>query len=143
MIKIVIIEDNAADAKILRLALSRLDRGIETVVLEDGARALEFFGKNAEAWRCDLIILDLNLPRVSGFDVLEFLKSGADLKSTPVVILSGSRSQQDVQRCYTLGANSYICKPTGIEQVFSMAAHIIEYWFDCAELPRAASAVAR
>ncbi len=133
--KIVIVEDNPADAKTLRVALSRRDPEIETVVLEDGARALEYFS-DTETETPELVLLDLNLPIVSGFEVLEFLKSDPQLKKLPVVVLSGSSTQQEIERCYAAGANSYICKPTGIQQVFDMASELVSYWFEHAKLPK-------
>jgi two-component system response regulator len=84
--------------------------------------------------------LDLNLPIVSGFEVLEFLKADPKLRGLPVVVLSGSNSQPEIERCYAAGANSYFCKPTGIQQVFDMAAELVTYWFDHARLPRSLAA---
>src|SRR5260221_2280407 len=101
--KLVIIEDNPADAKTLRVALSRRDPSLETVVLEDGARAIAYFSPDhrdgSQSLPCDLIVLDLSLPRVSGFEVLDHLKADPRLKGCPVVVLSGSSSQQDITRC--------------------------------------------
>jgi CheY-like chemotaxis protein len=135
--KIVIIEDNLADAKTLRVALARRDPNIEIVVIEDGVRAIEYFsGSNLEDDPPDLVFLDLNLPIVSGFEVLEFLKSDPQLRKFPVVVLSGSSSQQEIELCYAAGANSYFCKPTGIQQVFDMAAELVSYWFEHARLPK-------
>lgn len=135
--KIVLVEDNPADAKIVRMALSRRDPDLEMIVLEDGARAIGYFSSienEGDSSVCDLILLDLNLPRVNGFEVLEFLKASANLKKIPVVVLSGSSSQQDISRSYELGANTYISKPTGIEDVFEMARLLIAYWFDVARV---------
>jgi CheY-like chemotaxis protein len=136
--KIVIVEDNPADARTLRVALARRDPGIETIVLADGVRAIEYFSEyiNDDAERPELVLLDLNLPIVSGFEVLEFLKSDPQLRKLPVVVLSGSSSQHEIERCYAAGANSYICKPTGIQQVFDMAAQLVSYWFEQAKLPK-------
>lgn len=135
--KIVVVEDNPADAMTIRIALARRDPDIELVVLEDGARALDYFSsatKNGDVPPCSLILLDLNLPKVSGFEVLTFLKKDAELRKVPVVVLSGSSSQQDVDRCYASGANCYICKPTGINEVFAMTAELVTFWFDYATL---------
>jgi DNA-binding response OmpR family regulator len=135
--KIVIVEDNPADAKIVRMALSRRDPDLEMIVLEDGARAISYFSSDkngGDSSICDLILLDLNLPCVNGFEVLEFLKASAKLKKIPVVVLSGSSSQQDITRSYELGANTYISKPTGIEDVFEMARQLIAYSFDVAQV---------
>jgi CheY-like chemotaxis protein len=135
---IVIVEDNPADSKMLRMALARRDPTIETVLLEDGAEAIDFFSSDAKvdgSAHCDLILLDLNLPYVSGFDVLEFLKGHPELKKTPVIVLSGSSSAADVERCYLAGANSYICKPTGLDAVFNMVEQLVGYWLEQAQLP--------
>ena len=131
--KIAIIDDNPADARTLRVALARRDPDIEFVVLEDGERAIEYFNEEQEL--PDLVLLDLNLPIVSGFEVLEFLKSDPQLRKLPVIVLSGSSSQHEIERCYAAGANSYFCKPTGIQEVFDMAAQLVTYWFDQAKLP--------
>ena len=141
--KIIIIEDNPADAKTLRVALARRDPEIETMVLDDGVRAIEFFTHSLldeETEPADLVLLNLNLPIVSGFEVLEFLKSDPQLRKLPVVVLSGSSSQHEIERCYAAGANSYMCKPTGIQQVFDMAVQLITYWFDHAKLPKSFAA---
>jgi CheY-like chemotaxis protein len=138
--KIIIVEDNPADAKTLRVALARRDGTIGTMVLEDGARAIEYFSGSSTNGDTDLVLLDLNLPIVSGFEVLEFLKSDPQLRKLPVVVLSGSSSQHEIERCYAAGANSYFCKPTGIEQVFNMAAELVTYWFDHAKLPNSFAA---
>jgi chemotaxis family two-component system response regulator Rcp1 len=132
--RIIIVEDNPADAKTLRVALLRRDGEIETIVIEDGARAIDYF--SGSAVNADLVLLDLNLPIVSGFEILEFLKSDPQLRKLPVVVLSGSSSQQEIERCYAAGANSYLCKPTGIQEVFDMAAGLVTYWFGHARLPR-------
>jgi CheY-like chemotaxis protein len=141
--KIVIVEDNPADAKTLRFALGRRDPDIETVVLEDGERAVEYFSSRNGTAPPDLILLDLNLPMISGFEVLDFLKGDPELRKLPVVVLSGSSSEQEIERCYAAGANSYICKPTGIHQVFDMAAQLVTYWFDHAKLPKSVAAASR
>jgi two-component system, chemotaxis family, response regulator Rcp1 len=133
--KIVIVEDNPADAKTLRVALARRDPEIETVVLENGAIAIEYFS-HSDTETPELVLLDLNLPIVNGFEVLEFLKSNPHLKKLPVVVLSGSSTQQEIEWCYAAGANSYICKPTGIQQVFDMSAQLVSYWFEHAKLPK-------
>jgi CheY-like chemotaxis protein len=138
--RIIIVEDNPADAKTLRVAIARRDEAIETIVLEDGERAIEYFSGLMTNGDTDLVLLDLNLPIVSGFEVLEFLKSDPQLRKLPVVILSGSSSQHEIERCYAVGANSYFCKPTGIQQFFDMAAQWVTYWFEHARLPRSFAA---
>jgi len=138
---IIVVEDNPADSRMLKMALARRDSTIATLVIDDGADALKFFSSHADTLPCDLILLDLNLPRVSGFEILEFLKSHPQLKRTPVIVLSGSSTQQDVERCYRTGANCYICKPTGLDAVFTMIDDLIRYWFEQAQLPTVAASV--
>ena len=135
---IVIIEDNPADAELLRFAIRRHDPTIELVIIDDGGRAQEYFSAfPAEVIPpVDLVLLDLNLPLISGLDVLEFLKNDDGLKSIPVIMLSGSSRNEDVERSYAAGANCYICKPTGIDAVLDMAAQLVTFWFRQAELPR-------
>ena len=126
--RIVIIEDNPADAKVLQLAIHQSDPNIEITVLSDGKAALDFF-TTEEPGSFDIVILDLNLPIVSGFEILEHVKCDPALKAIPVLVLSGSSYQQDIERSLQLGANSYLCKPAGIEEVFEMGAEIVRYWF--------------
>jgi CheY-like chemotaxis protein len=136
--KILIVEDSPADARILRMAINKRDATIGTILFEDGARAFRYFSSyrdNGESPPCDLILLDLNLPHVSGFEILEFLKADPQLMKIPVVVLSGSSSHEDIERCYAAGANSYLCKPTGIDEVFEMAAQLVTFWFEQARLP--------
>jgi CheY-like chemotaxis protein len=141
--RILIIEDNPADAKMLRSALARRDSTIETDVLEDGQQAIDYFSNGIAAESPpDLILLDLNLPLVSGFEVLEFMKSEPELRKIPVVVLSGSSNPYEIERCYSSGANSYISKPVGLQQVFDMAAQLVSYWFEHAALPKAHAASA-
>ena len=132
--KIIIVDDNPQTRKRCGLLWPGGIVEIETILLDDGARAIEYFSKSLVD--ADLVLLDLNLPIVSGFEVLEFLKSDPQLRKLPVVVLSGSSSQPEIERCYAAGANSYLCKPTGIQQVFDMVAELVTYWFDYAKLPK-------
>jgi two-component system, response regulator len=134
MFRILIVEDNPADAQILEMALERTGAPLETVLMEDGIKALEYLTAGNPN-RCDLVLLDLNLPRFSGFEVLDRIRSCGELKSLPVVVLSGSADASDVDRCYQSGANSYICKPTHLVDILSTAAQIVTYWSQCVKLP--------
>jgi len=140
---IVIIEDNPADAKVMRLALSRTNSGVESILFEDSGRAIEYLtmAKNNHQVPADLILLDLHLPRIDGMEVLQFLKSDDELRKIPVVVLSGSNARSDVERSYAAYANSYICKPTGIDELFEMVQHMVTYWFEFATVPRNADAL--
>lgn len=133
---ILIVEDNPADAETLQLALARRDPTIEIIHLEDGPRAVEFLSEREKRPPCSLIVLDVDLPRLSGIEVLKFLKADPELKKTPVVMFSGSRLLEDIERCYAAGANSYISKVADVEELYTMAARLVSYWFDCVDLPR-------
>jgi len=129
--EIVIVEDNPADSKTMCFAIASHDSDVETTVLDNGAKALEFFSnavKRGQHHPCDLVLLDLNLPLVSGFDVLEYLKTDPILKKIPVLVLSGSSSLQDIGRCYELGANSFVAKPFDLESFLSTIQSIEDYW---------------
>jgi CheY-like chemotaxis protein len=130
---VAVIEDNPADADMLRYALQQAGTPLEIVVLPDGSQALSYLRDNAPA--CNLVLLDLNLPILSGFDVLKSIKTNDTLKKLPVVVLSGSSNYEDIDRCYRAGANSYVCKPNQLSDILAMAVHLVTYWFDCAKLP--------
>jgi two-component system response regulator len=134
MLRILVVEDNPADAQILEMALERTGLPLEIVLVEDGVKAMEYLA----AWSpglCHIVLLDLNLPRLSGFEVLERVRCCDELKSLPVVVMSGSADARDVDRCYRAGANSYICKPTHLVDILSTAAQIVTYWSQCVLLP--------
>jgi CheY-like chemotaxis protein len=134
MFRILIVEDNPADAQILQMALERAGVPLDIALREDGVKAIEYLADGNPA-RCDLVLLDLNLPRLSGFEVLERIRSCEELQSLPVVVLSGSADAGDVDRCYRSGANSYICKPTHLVDILTVAAQIVTYWSQCVKLP--------
>ena len=138
VLHIVLVEDNPADAHMLRAALEQTGMSIDVVSLTDGADAVQYFsGDNIEdvLRNCDLVLLDLNLPRVSGFEVLEHIKGSEDLKRLPVIVMSGSSDPSEIERCYRTGANSYICKPTHLDEIFDTAVQFVAYWSHCAKLP--------
>lgn len=121
--RIVLVEDNPADAEILRIALAREDATIEITHLKAGAEAMDHLG--AASVVPDLIILDLNLPEISGFDVLERIRSTDHLKSIPIVVMSGSGNPEEIGRCRRLGATSYIQKPSQLPEVFGVAQQLV------------------
>ena len=134
--RIALVEDSLADAHIFRFALKQTGISLDIDVLEDGFKAMEYLcAGNGHGPRCDLVLLDLNLPGLSGFEVLERIKAIDQLKRVPVVVMSGSSSHEDIDRCYLAGANSYISKPTQLEDILVMAGRLVAYWFDCAKLP--------
>jgi len=133
--KILLVEDSEDDVEIARRALREAGQGHDLHVVHDGEEALEFLfheGQHAQAPRPDLILLDLNLPRVNGFDVLKRVRASAEHASVPVIILTTSIREEDVARGYRLGANTYIQKPSNLKRAI---AALGEYWGVFATLP--------
>lgn len=138
-VEILLAEDNPGDARLTLEALK--DGRIPTHLhhVSDGEQVLQFLyqeGPYAQAPVPDLILLDLNLPRKNGREVLEILKTDATLKSIPVIVLTTSSARDDIRSCYALGANSYIVKPIEFEQFISVVRAFEAFWLDVAALPR-------
>src|SRR5437899_2320797 len=124
MPRIVLLEDNPADSEMLAMAMDRAGAATDIIQIEDGVAAVEYFERvNAGSGprEFDLVLLDLNLPRMNGFEVLERIRACENLKSVPVIVLSGSSAAPDVDRCYRAGANCYLCKPSHLDEIFAMA----------------------
>jgi CheY-like chemotaxis protein len=137
-IQILLVEDSPSDAK-LTLAALKLAKVVNQVShVEDGVEAMEFLrrqGKFTQAERPDLILLDLNLPRKDGREVLEELKADPDLQMIPVVILTTSQAEQDIIRSYKLHANCYITKPVNFERFLEVVQSIENFWLTIVALP--------
>jgi CheY-like chemotaxis protein len=140
MLHIALVEDNPADARMMQLALEQTAAPISVTVIDDGLKAIEYLKQVRSSKapdKCDVVLLDLNLPRLSGHEVLEQIRACEQLKSLPVVVLSGSSDPADVNRCYRTGANSYIVKPVHLPEILATAARFVAYWSQCVELPTA------
>jgi two-component system, chemotaxis family, response regulator Rcp1 len=137
-IEILLVEDNPGD---VRLTIEGLKEGKvrnNLQVASDGVDAMALLrreGRHASAARPDLILLDLNLPRMDGREVLSAIKSDARLKTIPVVVLTTSRAEQDVLRSYELQANCYITKPVDLEQFITVVKSIEDFWLTIVTLP--------
>ena len=137
-IEILLVEDNPGD---VRLTMEGLNEGKvrnNLHVARDGVEALAFLRRESDfvdAVRPDLILLDLNLPRKDGREVLSEIKSDADLKTIPVVVLTTSRAEQDVLHSYQLQANCYITKPVDLEQFITVVKSIEDFWLTIVTLP--------
>jgi len=132
------VEDNPGDVRLAREALKESKVKNRLFVVEDGVEAMSFLrqeGKYAGAPRPDLIILDLNLPRKSGREVLAELKNDEDLKRIPVVILTVSRDEEDIIRAYNHHANCYITKPLDFGKFMEITRAIEEFWLTIVKLP--------
>lgn len=137
--EILIVEDNPGDVGLLRALLSELTMDIEASVAKDGQEALRYLrreGPFADVKRPDMVILDLNLPKQSGFEVLTTLRADPGLRSLPVVVLSSSDLEDDVSRAYDAGANAYLVKSGDIEQSRHNVAQMMGFLFQTATLPQ-------
>jgi CheY-like chemotaxis protein len=138
-VDILLVEDDAGDALIVREAFEHYKISNPLHVVTDGEQALRFVhrdGEFADAPRPGLIMLDLNLPRVSGTEVLQNLKADPDLRVIPVVILTTSRAEEDVLRSYSLHANAYVTKPVDFEQFMDAVRQIGSFFVSVVRLPR-------
>ena len=137
-IEILLVEDNPGDVDLAREAMEN-GKMINTLhVVGDGEAALAFLrrkGKYAGAPRPDLILLDLNLPKKDGREVLAEIKSDPDLQRIPVVILTTSKAEEDILKTYNLHANCYITKPIDLNQFIKVVQAIKEFWFTIVKLP--------
>ncbi len=138
--KILLVEDNADDELLTIRALKKNNIANDVVVARDGAEALDYLFSSDEGKKDNplpaLIILDLNLPKVDGLEVLKRIKTDAQTKLIPVVVLTSSDEQNDMLASYGLGANSYIRKPVDFNKFIEVAANIGLYWLVMNELPK-------
>jgi len=138
---ILLVEDNPDDVLLTLRALKKGHVVNEVIVAEDGAKALDFLFAKGEFSQRDpndrpsLILLDLKLPKVGGFEVLEAVKNDEQLKRVPVVILTSSKQEEDVIHGYDLGANSYIRKPVNFDTFIETVTQLGVYWLLTNELP--------
>jgi CheY-like chemotaxis protein len=137
-IEILLVEDNAADVRLTEEALKEGKVRNNLHVARDGMEALEFLhrqGKFKDATRPDLILLDLNLPRRDGREVLADIKNDPELKMIPVVVLTTSSAEADILKSYKLHANCYITKPVDLEQFVNVVRSIDDFWLTVVRLP--------
>jgi two-component system, chemotaxis family, response regulator Rcp1 len=137
-IEILLIEDSPSDADLAREALGQGKILNNLHFVEDGVAAIDFLRRRStyiSAPRPDLILLDLNLPKKSGVEVLEEIKTDPDLKLIPVVILTTSAAQEDILKSYSLHANCYITKPVDFVQFNRVVRLIEEFWLAVVKLP--------
>ncbi len=138
-IEILLVEDNPGDVELTREALDAAKVANRLHVVDDGADAVEFLfrrGKYANAPRPDIILLDLNLPKKDGRQVLSEIKANADLAQIPVVVLTTSQAEEDILRAYQLHANCYITKPVDFNQFLRIVSTIEEFWLSVVKLPK-------
>ena len=138
MVEILLVEDNMGDIRLTKEALKEgnIPNHLNTVM--DGAEAIKFLfreGKYKDAQRPDIILLDLNLPKKDGKEVLAKIKADEELKSIPVVVLTTSTSEADIHKAYDLHANCYITKPVDFNKFIEVVKSIEEFWLNLVKLP--------
>ena len=138
-IDILLIEDNPGDIKLICEAFKEGPIYNNLTIVGDGEKALSFLHKEGVYQNClhpDLILLDLNMPRKDGREVLAKIKADPKLKHIPVVILTSSEAEQDIRNAYNLQANCYITKPADVTQFFNVVKLIQDFWLKIVKLPK-------
>ncbi|MCL5073461.1 MAG: response regulator [Actinobacteria bacterium] len=137
-INVLLVEDSIADVRLTTEVLKDGKIKMNLNAVYDGIEALEYLknrGKYRDSIRPDLILLDLNLPKKDGREVLKEIKGDRDLKRIPIVILTVSKDELDIIKTYDLGANCFITKPVNLEQFIVVVKSIEDFWFTVVKLP--------
>jgi len=138
-VEILLVEDNPGDVRLTLEVFKEAKLANKINAVEDGVEAMAYLrreGKYANAVRPDVILLDLNLPRMDGREVLKEIKRDEDFKSIPVVILTTSRAEEDILRSYNSHANCYITKPVDLGQFMKVVESIEDFWLTVVKLPQ-------
>ena len=137
-LQVLLVEDNEGDVRLIKEAFSESKIDKTFSVARDGEEALNYLyarGKYADRTKPDIILLDINLPKKNGFEILESIKNDPVLKKIPLIMLSSSSSEEHVTKSYDLNANCYVTKPVDFDE-YTQAVKIIEdFWFQMAKLP--------
>ncbi|HEY1181503.1 MAG TPA: response regulator [Rhodocyclaceae bacterium] len=136
-VEVLLVEDDPGDVILTQEGLRASKLHINLHVVDNGEKALAFLHRTPpyeDAPRPGLIILDLNLPRVNGMEVLKEIKTNEDLQTIPTVILTTSRAEEDVVRSYKLGANCYVSKPLNLDEFVKVVGSIESFWFTVVEI---------
>lgn len=138
-VEILLVDDNIGDVVLTKEALKGADFTNRVSIARDGFEALDFLrrtGKYADAPQPDLILLDINMPRKNGCEVLQEIRRDEELKLIPVVILTSSEAEDDIRRAYELQANCYVTKPADLDEMVKIVQAIDHFWTTVAKLPR-------
>lgn len=136
-VRLLLVEDNPADVFLMETALELSALPVQMDVARDGVEALDYLeGMGAGLPYPDLMLLDLNMPRMNGFEVLEAVRGNPALRHLPVVVFTTSAAPEDVKRAYALQANSYVSKPATLDEFLHLMTLLGAYWFGAASLPR-------
>ncbi|MEX2289075.1 MAG: response regulator [Mycobacteriales bacterium] len=139
LMQILLVEDSVADVELTLEALAEAKIANEVTVVRDGAEAMTYLrrqGPHSGAARPDLVILDLNLPKMNGHEVLAAMRADQALRRIPVAILTTSAAEADVVKTYDLGANCYLTKPVDVDQFVHVVQSIEDFWLGLVRLPR-------
>ena len=137
-VEILLVEDNPGDVRLAREGLSECKIRNNLHVVDDGVKAMAFLRRQdeyAKAPRPDIVLLDLNLPRKDGREVLREVKEDEKLRTIPVVVLTTSKAEEDILKSYSLHVNCYVTKPMGLEQFLDVVRSIEDFWFTIVKLP--------
>ena len=137
-IEILLVEDNPGDVELVREALGEGKINNQLHVAADGVQALQYLkgeGPHSGAACPDLVLLDLNLPKKNGREVLQEIKSDPELKFIPVVVLTSSKAEEDILKSYNLHANCYVTKPVDLDQFLRVVRSIEDFWLSVVKLP--------
>jgi len=135
---ILLVEDNQDDIVITRRAMTKGRIRNKLYIVHDGEEAIEFFrkkGRHKDAPTPALVLLDLKMPKLDGFEVLREIKRDDELKTIPVIVLTSSGSDADIERAYKLGCNNYIVKPVSFENFIKTVVEIKQYWLIISRIP--------
>ncbi len=136
--EILLVEDDVRDIDLTKEVLKDSKFQLNLNVVRDGVEAIAYLrqqGKYTNATQPDLVLLDLNLPRLDGREVLQAIKTDSNLKLIPIVVLTTSDLDEDVMQAYNLGANCYVNKPLGLEEFIQLVRLIEDFWFTIVKLP--------
>jgi len=137
-VEILLVEDNPGDVRLAREGLSECKIRNNLHVVDDGVKAMAFLRRQdeyAKVPRPDIVLLDLNLPRKDGREVLREVKEDENLRTIPVVVLTTSKAEEDILKSYSLHANCYVTKPMGLQQFLDVVRSIEDFWFTIVKLP--------
>jgi len=136
-LNILLVEDSPGDVRLVREALKENSMSVQMTVAHDGVEAMDYLhqAERGAVSRPDLVLLDLNLPRKNGCEVLAEVKGSPALRQIPVVVMTSSRAEEDVQKAYQLNANCYITKPTNLPDYVKVVRSLENFWFMTATLP--------
>lgn len=126
--RVLLVEDDPLEATLARRTLRRIDKTIEVTLLRDGAHFLQFYKKHRPVRGISLAIMDLHMPRIDGFGVLDTLRKTGERAPFPLVMFSSTEDQHEIERAYALGATAFVQKPTAPKAYRAAMGHIVNFW---------------